>query len=137
MKVKAIQTFNGLTAGGVVAFVAGQSYDIDEGSANDLQRGGYLETVSPSKVFAVEQREEIASEPAPPTADEPQTERVDWTKCKGVSTEIAAALYYMGLNTKDDLLTFFQSNGISALTDIPGVGMKRAKDLISFSQKGY
>lgn len=137
MKVKAIQTFNGLTASGVVAFVAGQSYDIDEGSATDLRRGGYLETVSPSKAFAVEQREEIASEPAPPTEDEPQSERVDWTKCKGVSTEIANALYYMGLNTKDDLLIFFQSNGISALTDIPGVGMKRAKDLISFSQKGY
>ena len=95
-----------------------------------------VEPTAPEAFSAHTFREEIASEPAPPTEDEPQAELVDWTKCKGVSTEIAAALYYMGLDTKDDLLIFFQANGISALTDIPGVGMKRAKELISFAQAG-
>lgn len=83
---------------------------------------------------AVSPEIETASEP---TAQETEpTVRVDWTKCKGVSTEIAAALYYMGFNSKDDLLTYFMQNGISALTDIPGIGMKRARDIIAFAQAG-
>ena len=83
-----------------------------------------------------EQREEIASEPPAAGDDAPQVERVDWTQVKGVSSEINNALHYMGLNTKEALLTYFMENGISALTDIPSVGMKRARDIIAWAEKG-
>ena len=82
------------------------------------------------------EREEIASEPAAPTGDEVQAERVDWTQVKGVSTEISNALHYMGLDSKEALLIYCMENGISALTDIPGVGMKRARDIIAWAEKG-
>lgn len=95
-----------------------------------------VEPPAPVVFSADEHREEIASEPTIQDLPEPEpTERVDWTKCKGVSTEIAAALYYMNLNSKEDLLAYFMENGVSALTDIPGVGMKRAMDIIAFAQE--
>lgn len=84
---------------------------------------------------AHEEREEIASEPPAATVEE-QADSVDWTKVKGVSTEISNALHYMGLSTKDKLLAYFMENGISALTDIPGIGMKRARDIVAFAQEG-
>jgi hypothetical protein len=138
MKVKAIQTFNGLTAGGVVAFVAGQSYDIDEGSANDLQRGGYLETVSPSKVFAVEHREEIASEVIADTipdtiivvVEDATAKSVDFTVVKGISDEVRAALYGAGYLTWEDIL---QAGVVKIKDDVASVGMARARSLYAMA----
>ena len=138
MKVKAIQTFNGLTASGVVAFVAGQSYDIDEGSATDLRRGGYLETVSPSKAFAVEQREEIASEVIADTipdaiivvVEDATAKSVDFTVVKGISDEVRAALYGAGYLTWEDIL---QAGVVKIKDDVASVGMARARSLYAMA----
>lgn len=126
--------------GGRIFIPEGESWQVDglldAGYREWVKNPPVVEPAAPEVFSAQTFREEIASEPAPPTEDEPQAERVDWTKCKGVSTEIANALYFMKLHTKDDLLAYFMENGVAALTDIPGVGMKRAKDLIAFAQAG-
>jgi len=88
-----------------------------------------------------EHREEIASEPDPVavadvTLDNAPSLSVDWTAVRGVSTEIADALLYMGLDSRDAFLSFFMAGGIEAVTKIQGVGMKRARNLIAYAQKG-
>jgi len=77
----------------------------------------------------VEHREEIASEPVavePEQAEPP----VDWTNVSGVSDEIAQALLYVGLTSKAALL----AHGAENLTKIPGIGKKRAADLIAYAE---
>lgn len=59
-----------------------------------------------------------------------------WEDVKGISLEVAKALHETGLHTKEDLLSYYMAHGIQALTSIPGVGMKRARDLIEFAQRG-
>lgn len=76
-------------------------------------------------------REEIASEP--PAAQLADPGRVDWTAVSGVSDEIANALYYVGLTSKATLMAY----GEGELTKIPGIGKKRARDLVKFAERGY
>lgn len=124
------------------SYLSGNEY-YPAGAKADLLRGadlvaqgvaltGWGETVFDSH----EQREEIASEPSAATEDASERERVDWTQVKGVSVEIAAALHAAGLHTKDDLLTALMQGGIEALTNLAGIGMKRARDLVAFAQRG-
>ena len=91
---------------------------------------------APSSVAfdAAAEREEIASEPA--AIDNAPSPSVDWTEVRGVSTEIADAMLGMGMDSKDAFLSFFMAGGIEAITKIPAVGMKRARDLIAYAQKG-
>jgi hypothetical protein len=127
--------------GGRVFVPEGESWQVaallEAGYREWVKNPPVVEPAVPAVFSVDEYREEIASEPTVQELPEREpVKQVDWTKCKGVSTEIAADLYYMNLNTKDDLLIYFQANGISALTDIPGVGMKRARDIIAFAQAG-
>ena len=59
-------------------------------------------------------------------------EIVDWTQVKGISDELANALLYMGLTSKAALLEYARDN---TLTDIPGIGAKRAADLLQFARE--
>lgn len=71
------------------------------------------------------QGEAMAPEPLP-------TLPTDWTTVKGVSTEIQAALHHLGLNTPGDLLNFVTMGG--DLTAIPGIGKKRAADIVEWAE---
>lgn len=123
-KVKFTQDYRGhltdenyYTAGTVASFA--------EGPAAALVEAGRAVAVGP--VAAQEtQGGPIAPEPLPsmPT---------DWTRIKGVSTEIAAALYHLGLNTPAELLAFATMTG-GDLTNIPGIGKKRAADIVEWAE---
>lgn len=52
MKVRAKQTVNVLTAGGVVAMERGAEYEIDDDSAEMHARAGYVEIVAAPKAAA-------------------------------------------------------------------------------------
>ena len=56
----------------------------------------------------------------------------DWTSIKGVSTEIAAALNYIGLYTPQSLLALVTMGG--DLIAIPGIGKKRAADIVEWAE---
>ena len=66
------------------------------------------------------------------TAETPDWAPTDWTAIKGVSTEIAAALNYIGLYTPQSLLAFVTMGG--DLTAIPGIGKKRAPDIVEWAE---
>ena len=74
----------------------------------------------------------------PPPAQEAQTAEAtpstpfNWTAIKGVSTEIAAALNYIGLYTPQSLLAFVAMGG--DLQAIPGIGKKRAPDIVKWAE---
>ena len=87
---------------------------------------------SPSINKGMDKREEIASEPRL-LEEEP---RADWTEVKGVSSEVANTLYAVNLKRKEDLLFYFASGGIQALTELRGVGMKTAQALVAYAQRG-
>lgn len=74
-----------------------------------------------------EEREEIASEPAPIALVD-----FDWTQIKGVSDELARALNHIGLNSPALLIAFVE--GGNELTDIPGIGKKRASDILAWAK---
>ena len=56
----------------------------------------------------------------------------DWTQVKGISDELANALLYMGLTSKAALLAYARDN---TLTAIPGIGARRAADLLQFARE--
>jgi len=66
------------------------------------------------------------------TAETPDWAATDWTAIKGVSTEIAAALNYIGLYTPQSLLAFVAMGG--DLQAIPGIGKKRAPDIVKWAE---
>ncbi len=63
----------------------------------------------------------------------PPAPAVDWTQVKGVSAEIANALLYVGLISKAALLAFVETSP-DALTQIPGIGPKRAQDIVAWAK---
>ncbi len=58
---------------------------------------------------------------------------LDWTQIKGVSAEIANALLYLGLTSKAALLAFAETSP-EAMTQIPGIGPKRAQDIVAWAK---
>lgn len=111
---------------GEVFFTAGAVATFTDGVAAALVRDGRavatVDAVGPQD----EQGGQLTPEPLPrlPT---------DWTRIKGVSTEIAAALYHLGLNTPAELLAFATMTG-GDLTNIPGIGKKRAADIVEWAE---
>ena len=65
-------------------------------------------------------------------AETPDWTATDWTAIKGVSTEIWAALNYIGLYTPQSLLSFVTMGG--DLTAIPDIGKKRAADIVEWAE---
>lgn len=63
----------------------------------------------------------------------PAVPDLDWSQVKGVSGEIANALLYMGLTSKAALLAYAES-GPEALTQIPGIGPRRAEDILAWAK---
>lgn len=57
----------------------------------------------------------------------------DWTRVKGVSGEISAALHYMNLNTPADVLNYATMSG-GDLTAIPGIGKARAAAIVAWAE---
>ena len=66
------------------------------------------------------------------TAEATPSTPFDWTAIKGVSTEIAAALKYIGLDSPSALLSFVTMGG--DLQAIPGIGKKRAPDIVEWAE---
>ena len=68
---------------------------------------------------------------------EPQAEPVrdDWTKVRGIGDMKRDALYFMGINTKADLLAFVAANGENAINDIPGMSDRKVESLIIWAQE--
>lgn len=71
-----------------------------------------------------------------PQAQPATVDRDDWTEIKGIGQKLADALYFMGINTKGDLLEWVVMNGESAINDIPGMSDKKVRALIEWSENG-
>lgn len=78
----------------------------------------------------------IGREPRVEAVRVPQAQpaRADWTEIKGIGPKLADSLYFMGINTKGDLLAWVVMNGESAINDIPGMSDKKTKDLIAWCE---
>ncbi len=79
----------------------------------------------------------IGRNPRVEAVREPQAEPVrdDWTKVRGIGDMKRDALYFMGINTKADLLAFVAANGESAINDIPGMSDRKVESLIIWAQE--
>ena len=97
------------------------------GNTADLLKNGYMVAIDSPMLVTDNGVVEILELPE---------NTADWSQVHGISDELSNALHYMGLHTKDDLLAYFLEYEIKGLTAINGIGMKRAKDLIAWAQRG-
>ena len=79
----------------------------------------------------------IGRNPRVEAVREPQAEPVrdDWTKVRGIGDMKRDALYFMGINTKADLLAFVAANGENAINDIPGMSDRKVASLIEWANE--
>jgi predicted flap endonuclease-1-like 5' DNA nuclease len=90
----------------------GQEYELPAEHADALLASGHW-------IPAVEVAEpETEAPPASP-----------FTAVSGIGNELAMALHYVGIHTKDDLRKEVEQHGIERLLPIPGISKQRAEAL--------
>ncbi len=110
--VKFLQDYRGVLTGERY-FTAGTTASFPADVARQLVDAGRVEYVVPA----------------------PASTAVDWTQVRGVGPEIANALIYMGLDSKEKLLAYVDENGADSLAEIPSVSKSRAKAILAHAKR--